>query len=244
MLFHDVTDNIVTERIRRDFIRNASHELRTPLSLILGYIETLKSGIVRGAQALDRSLDVMDKHGRRMARLIEDMLTLSRFEGDDPQFVRERFLVHSCVADVLEHLSPLIASRKALVSNHLPAHDGFIVGDRYYWDQIFTNLIENAVKGNSEPGLRVAISGKWADGQCSLIVRDNGVGIPPEDVPFVFKRFYRCARARAENGRGTGLGLSIVKRAVEAHGGTVSLTSTPGRCTSFIITVPVDRDGQ
>lgn len=239
VMVEDTTQRIMTERIRQDFVTNAGHELRTPLSLIHGYIETLKGGLIKNPASLLRCLDVMEKHSRRMMRLIEDMLTISRLEGPDAQLRPEPFLVRGCVEDVLEHLTPLIELRQPVVTLDFPVDGGLMRGDRFYWDQIFTNLIENALKENPRIGLRLVISGRWTRHECILTVEDDGVGIAAEDVPFVFKRFYRCAKDHSQEIRGTGLGLSIVKRAVEAHGGSIELESSPGVRTTFIIRLPL-----
>ncbi|MDB6137301.1 MAG: hypothetical protein JWO94_373 [Verrucomicrobiaceae bacterium] len=239
VMVEDVTDHALTEQIRKDFVTNASHELRTPLSLIHGYIETLKSGMIKSTGSLNRCLEVMEKHSKRMMRIIEDMLTISRLEGGDAQLRTETFLVRGCVEDVLEHLTPLIEARKPRITLNFPAHGGMLEGDRFYWDQIFSNLIENALKENPVPGLHLTISGEWTEDDCTLRVQDNGVGIPAEDVPFVFKRFFRCAKHHSQEIKGTGLGLSIVRRAVEAHGGTVELQSEPGVRTVFLMRVPL-----
>ncbi len=237
LMVEDVTEQMHTEQIRKDFVTNASHELRTPLALIHGYIETLQSGMFKGSASMQRCLEVMDKHSRRMMRIIEDMLTISRLEGSDGQLRFEPFHVRGCVEDVLEHLTPLIDLRQPLVNIDLPA-DGIINGDRFYWDQIFTNLIENALKENAKPGLVITISGTWTSEAVTLSVMDNGIGIPSEDLPFVFKRFFRCAKHHSQEIKGTGLGLSIVKRAVEAHGGQVGVRSIPGVETVFTMTLP------
>lgn len=238
-ILDDVTEQVRTEQIRKDFVTNASHELRTPLSLIHGYIETLQSGLIKGGPSMQRCLEVMEKHSKRMMRIIEDMLTISRLEGGDAQLKMETFHVRACVEDVLEHLTPMIELRQPEIILDFPADGGLLRGDRFYWDQIFTNLIENALKENPRTGLELRISGEWSDAEVILNVSDNGIGIPAEDAPFVFKRFYRCGKERAHETKGTGLGLSIVKRAVEAHGGTIELFSTPGVETSFIMRHPV-----
>jgi two-component system, OmpR family, phosphate regulon sensor histidine kinase PhoR len=237
LMVEDVTEQSQTEQIRKDFVTNASHELRTPLALIHGYIETLQSGMFKGTASMQRCLEVMDKHSRRMMRIIEDMLTISRLEGSDGQLRFEPFHVRGCVEDVLEHLTPLIDLRQPQIRIQIPAH-GVIHGDRFYWDQIFTNLLENALKENSLPGLVLTIGGEWTDSHVILSVSDNGVGIPAEDIPFVFKRFFRCVKHHSQEVKGTGLGLSIVKRAIEAHGGQVSVRSTPGVETTFTMTLP------
>jgi signal transduction histidine kinase len=120
-----------------------------------------------------------------------------------------------------------------------PDDGGILRGDRFYWDQVFVNLIENAIKENpTKDDLVIRVAGEWEDGACLLKVSDNGTGIPAHDLPFVFKRFYRGQKSHSQTIRGTGLGLSIVRRAVEAHGGTVTLTSTPGSDTTFTLKVP------
>ena len=235
----DITEQVHTEQIRKDFVTNASHELRTPLSLIHGYIETLSSGMIKGAKSMHRCLEVMEKHSKRMMRVIEDMLTISRLEGNDPLLNTENFHVRSCVEDVLEHLTPLVEMRQPKIVIDLPEDGGLIHGDRFYWDQILSHLIENALKENRTTGLNLRISGEWFEGECVLAVSDDGVGIPAEDLPFVFKRFYRCGKERTHETKGTGLGLSIVKRAVEAHGGTIEVTSHPGVETVFLMHVPL-----
>lgn len=239
VMVEDVTDHALTEQIRKDFVTNASHELRTPLSLIHGYIETLKSGMIKGGTSLNRCLEVMEKHSKRMMRIIEDMLTISRLEGGDAQLRTEKFNVRGCVEDVLEHLTPLIEARQPVITLNFPKEGGILDADRFYWDQIFTNLIENSLKENPRTGLRIDITGQWTEDECVLVVADDGVGIPAEDVPFVFKRFFRCAKHHSQEIKGTGLGLSIVKRAVEAHGGSIELHSEPEVRTAFVMRVPV-----
>lgn len=243
VMIEDVTDRMLTEQIRKDFVTNASHELRTPLSLIHGYIETLKSGLIRGTSSLNRCLDVMEKHSKRMMRIIEDMLTISRLESGDAQLRAETFLVRGCVEDVLEHLTPLVDARQPVITLSFPEPGGILQGDRFYWDQIFTNLMENALKENQSPGLHLTISGEWLEHECVLKVTDNGIGIPAVDIPFVFKRFFRCAKHHSQETRGTGLGLSIVKRAVEAHGGSIEVHSKPGIETVFTMRVPLHQAG-
>jgi len=239
IMIEDVTDRLMTEQIRKDFVANASHELRTPLTMINGYIETLQDGALDDPGFARRCLDVMEKHGKRIARIVEDMLAISRLESSAALLKIEPFKVQSCVKDVLEHLTPIIEARKPRISLHFPQDGGILHGDRFYWDQIFTNLIENAIKENTRTGLQLTVTGEWRADQIILTVADNGVGIAAHDLPFVFKRFYRGAKSHSQEIKGTGLGLSIVKRAVEAHGGTIDLRSTPGVETVFTMHLPV-----
>ena len=236
LMVQDVTETALTEQIRRDFIANASHELRTPLTIINGYIETLRDA----PALLPRCIDTMEKHGRRLARLTEDILSISRLEDASIPLNREAFEVRQCVQDAIDHLAPMTEGRQVTFQLVFPHEGGQLTGDRFYWDQIFTNLIENALKENPQPGLVITVSGKWdTEGRCVIQVRDNGTGIPAHDLPFIFKRFFRGDKHHSSAVKGTGLGLSIVRRAVEAHGGTITASSKPGIETTFTISVPV-----
>ncbi len=240
LMLQDVTESAMTEQIRRDFVANASHELRTPLTLINGYIEMLQDDASKAPAAMKRSLDVMEKHGKRIARIIEDMLAISRLEDASSSLNKEPFNVKACAKDTADHLAPMLEGRDARIELSFPKDGGRLTGDRFYWDQVFTNLIENSIKENTKPGLVIRVSGEWLESECILKVSDNGIGIPAHDLPFVFKRFYRGNKHHSSTQiKGTGLGLSIVKRAVEAHGGKIELTSSPGIETTFTMRLPL-----
>lgn len=242
-ILRDETARHEIEQIRRDFVANASHELRTPLSIINGYIENLMEGAIDQPDLARRFLGVMKKHGERIARIVEDMLTLSKFESPAEDPLRSGvFDLRSCLADVLERLQPLIEERKATVAVDAPGAQIPMAGDRFYWDQIFFNLIDNALKQNLRPGLKITISCQDRGESYLLKIADNGVGIPTASLPFIFKRFYRVEKHHSQEIKGTGLGLSIVKRAIEAHRGTVRATSIPGEETAFLIEVPKGLD--
>jgi two-component system, OmpR family, phosphate regulon sensor histidine kinase PhoR len=239
LMIHDITEQVMADQVRKDFVANASHELRTPLTLINGYIETLQSGVLKDEASLQRCYDVMEKHGKRIIRIIEDMLTISRLENGSSALNIEPFTVRACVQDALDHLSPMLEGRDTRIDLDFPADGGPMQGDRFYWDQVFTNLIENSIKENPNPGLLIKVSGQWFSDHCVLKVSDNGIGIAAHDLPFVFKRFYRGHKHHSPQIKGTGLGLSIVRRAIEAHGGTLDLTSTPGVETTFTMRLPL-----
>lgn len=239
LMIQDITEAAMTEQIRRDFVANASHELRTPLTLINGYIEMLQEDATKAPPTMKRSLDIMEKHGKRIARIIEDMLAISRLEDSATPLNVEPFNVRACAQDAADHLAPMLEGRDTRIEFSFPKDGGRLPGDRFYWDQIFTNLIENSIKENSRPGLVVRVSGEWDKDHCVIKVSDNGIGIPAHDLPFVFKRFYRGNKHHSSQIKGTGLGLSIVKRAVEAHGGSIELASTPGIETTFTMRVPL-----
>ena len=246
VVIRDETDRHETEQIRKDFVANASHELRTPLSIINGYLENLLDGMIDDPAMMRKSLQTMQKHGERIARIVEDMLTLSKFEsaseGGIAALRQNEFSCRECVEDVVDRLGPLIEEKKARVELSFPgAGADMLDGDRFYWDQIFFNLIENALKENQADGKLVLSAGMTREPrtrEAVIRIRDNGVGIPRADLPFIFKRFYRVAKHHSQKIKGTGLGLSIVRRAVEAHGGAISVDSTLGVETVFTIRLP------
>lgn len=244
ILMRDITSELETEQIRRDFVANASHELRTPLSIINGYLETmeeedtdLNSAMVR------RAVSTMRKHGERIARIVDDMLTISKLENSKDLLTREPFDLRDSLDDMIEQLMPLVEENEAKIKVKAdPERPWMLMGDRFYWDQVFFNLIENALKQNKEPGLVIKIRFRKQNGRYLIDIADNGIGIPSADIPLIFKRFYRVQKHHAQGTiKGTGLGLSIVKRAVEAHHGSISVVSRPGLLTKFTISVPETR---
>ncbi|MBQ8376460.1 MAG: hypothetical protein IJX33_05355 [Akkermansia sp.] len=240
IVFLDMTEEHRTQVIRRDFVANASHELRTPLTLILGYLETLMDdpATADNAEMRQRSLGIMKRHADRMARLVADMLTLSRVEAPDSGYLKhEDFELTQLAEDVRLRLEPMATAQDATVKIEISPVPFILNGDSFYWSQVLFNLLENALKNNPEPGLQVQLSASvQADGTGSICVEDNGVGISQEALPFIFNRFYRADKSGRI--KGTGLGLAIVKHAVEAHGGSIRAESEPGRRTAFIITLP------
>ncbi|MBX7210315.1 MAG: PAS domain-containing sensor histidine kinase [Verrucomicrobiaceae bacterium] len=240
VILRDETEKRSLEKIRRDFVANASHELRTPLSIIAGYLENLLAGDITDEAQQKRVFSLMQKHGQRLARIVEDMLVISRLEsGDGVPLKLEPLDLQTCAEDVAQLLANAIATSGARV--RIIVADGtspVLEGDRYYWEQIFFNLIENALKENPAGGLEITVRIERISDELEVSIRDNGVGIPAADQPFVFKRFYRVSTHRSKQVKGTGLGLSIVKRAVEAHHGTITLRSQPGIETVFSIRLP------
>lgn len=241
VVIRDVTLELQTEQIRKDFVANASHELRTPLSIINGYLENLVDDGETDAVFLNRSLKIMQKHGDRIARIVDDMLVISRLESrEEAALNREPFLLLECVQDVMDRLEPMITAQQARTKFAFESDDYLLLGDRFYWTQIFFNLIENALKQNPSAPIKLEVGARQKpDGSLLLWVKDNGIGIPGSDLPFIFRRFYRVEKHHNQNSiKGTGLGLSIVKRAVEAHDGEIMASSTPGSSTIFEMTLP------
>ena len=241
VIIRDVTAEHQTEQIRKDFVANASHELRTPMAIINGYLENLlDDDMIEDPQASRRFLNVMRKHADRISRIVEDMLVISRLESGEAAALKiEPFRLRSCINDVLERLESVIRSQQAEMLVSLSDENVTLKGDRFYWTQVLFNLVENALKQNPHPGLRVEIGCDSTDEHDRIWVSDNGIGIPSDDLPHIFRRFYRVGKHHSQQEiKGTGLGLSIVKRAIEAHGGHIGVTSVPGRETRFSITIP------
>ena len=242
VIVRDVTSEHQIEQIRKDFVANASHELRTPMAIIGGYLENLiDDDMVDEAGTARHFLKIMRKHSDRISRIIEDMLVISRLEsGESNPLTIKPFPIRSCINDVLERLESVIRKQQADVQIIMPDDEAILHGDRFYWTQLLFNLVENALKQNPHPGLRVEIGCKNLGENFHIWVTDNGIGIPSADLPHIFRRFFRVDKHHSQREiKGTGLGLSIVKRAIEAHGGDISVTSVPGSETKFLITLPL-----
>jgi len=243
VIIRDVTTEHQIEQVRKDFVANASHELRTPLAIINGYLENLLDDDMLDDKEMSRRfLTVMRKHADRISRIVEDMLVISRLESGEASALKvEPFRFRSCVNDILERLESVIRAQNAEIMVTMPDPAVTLQGDRFYWTQVLFNLVENALKQNPYSGLRVEIGCQLVGADYHVWVADNGVGIPSADLPHIFRRFYRVEKHHSQQEiKGTGLGLSIVKRAIEAHHGTIGVTSVPGRETKFLITVPKD----
>jgi PAS domain S-box-containing protein len=241
VIIRDVTAEHQLEQVRKDFVANASHELRTPLAIINGYLENLlDDDMIEEPEMARRFLTIMRKHADRISRIVEDMLVISRLESGEVNALKvEPFKFRSCIKDILERLESVIRNQEAEMTVIMPDSDLVLQGDRFYWTQVLFNLVENALKQNPYSGLKVTIGCEQAGENVHIWVADNGVGIPSADLPHIFRRFFRVEKHHSQQEiKGTGLGLSIVKRAIEAHGGSISVTSVPGSETKFLITVP------
>ncbi len=242
MVLRDVTEQREVEQVRKDFVANASHELRTPLTIINGYMENLLDGALDDRETSERFIGIMRKHGDRLSRIIEDMLTISKLESSHRELLQmERFNIRDCAEDVLGRMNPVAEEKKAKLRLRCDEDTdaSAFVGDRFYWDQILFNLVENALKENESPGLKVDVRiSRTDDDMWEITVADTGVGILSQDLPFIFKRFFRGDKHHSSEKKGTGLGLSIVKRAIEAHGGSIEARSEPGIETAFTMRVP------
>lgn len=237
-VLRDVTELRETERLRRELTANVSHELRTPLTSIVGFIETLLDGAMNDEVTARRFLTIVDDEANRLVKLVDDLMDLSRLESKrvalELKPVDVGFLVHH----VVDKMRPLAEASQLVLSQSVPS--GLIVpADADRLEQVLTNLVDNALK-YTPPGGRVEVRAAAMNGEIAVEVADTGRGIPPEDLPHVFERFYRADRSRTRGSGGTGLGLAIAKHIVEAHGGRISVRSRSDEGTAFVVTLPTN----
>ncbi|MCO7175953.1 two-component system histidine kinase PnpS [Sporolactobacillus kofuensis] len=234
VVFHDITEIKKLENTRRDFVANVSHELKTPVTSLIGFTETLLDGARDDKDLEEQFLQIMLHEGQRLQSLITDLLELSKIE-------REHFELHWVQVSLRELLDNvlLIFKEKVTTKNikivRKNGSDGIVLGDAFRIRQIMINLITNAIAYTPENGT-VTLSIQEHEQDVQLIISDTGIGIEAEQIPRIFERFYRVDKARSRDSGGTGLGLAIVKHLVEAHGGTIHVTSTPGKGSTFTIT--------
>lgn len=227
------------ERIRKDFVINVSHELRTPLASIQGYTETLLDGAIHDEQHNVRFLNIIRLNAERLTNLASDLLTLSRIELGTQKFQFASYYVNTLLHDCVDAMRPL-AQKKGISLNTVEAPAGAeVFCDWKAVHQALSNLLENAIKYTPDGG-EITISTHPGDrpGYVRFAVRDTGIGIPPEELPRLFERFYRVDKARSRELGGTGLGLAIVKHLARAHGGEVAVESESGKGSTFSFTLP------
>lgn len=235
-VLRDLTETERMEKSRRDFIANVSHELRTPLTSIQGYTETLLDNPIADNHVRD-FLEIIRKNAARMSRLTEDLLTLARVESGEHRFDIQRVSTEELLQDALESFREVARSYgvELVIENSVPA--GHVNADREAIHQIFSNLIENALK-YAASGKKIILGARPAANGVEFYVRDFGPGISSEHLHRLFERFYRVDKARSRESGGTGLGLAIAKHIVLAHEGTIRAESDLNHGSTFLFTLP------
>ncbi len=239
VVLNDVTRLRRLENIRRDFVSNVSHEIKTPITAIKGFVETLRDGAVKDPEDATRFLGIIEKHVDRLAAIIEDLLNLSKIEQTSEKTGIS--LIESQLCDILQNALQVchvaVADKKIEIDTSCSESIKANV-DPTLLEQAIVNLLDNAVKYSDEGGtVRLKVSKE--KGFVVIAVQDQGCGISQKHLPRLFERFYRVDKARSRQLGGTGLGLAIVKHIVQAHGGDITVESTPGKGSIFSIRVPL-----
>ena len=246
LCFIDITHLQQAGQMRRDFVANVSHELRTPLTALMGFIETLRGPARDDAAARDRFLDIMEGEAGRMNRLVGDLLSLSRVEGEQRVRPRGQVVLNDVLASVLQALSPLAKDHGMTVETAFPNTPVTMTGDTDQLKQVFTNLVENAIKYGTA-GKRVTIAMRQVERDPALRapavrveVIDYGAGIDAVHLPRLTERFYRADGHRSRALGGTGLGLAIVKHIINRHRGRLRVESEVGKGARFTVILPLE----
>lgn len=244
--FQDVTQLTQAGEMRRDFVANVSHELRTPLTALMGFIETLRGPARDDAPARDRFLGIMTNEAERMNRLVGDLLSLSRVEAEERVRPTARVNVAEVLQTTVRNLNPLAVDKDMALKPDLADAPLMVRGDADQLLQVFTNLVENAIKYASE-GNKVDITARVYPHDDLLRVPalrvnviDHGPGIDPMHIPRLTERFYRADSHRSRTLGGTGLGLAIVKHILNRHRGRLKITSQLGQGAQFTVILPLD----
>lgn len=237
---HDVSELRRLETLRQEFVANVSHELKTPLAVIKVCVETLLDGAVEDVEGRGQFLRQIEDQANRLHALIIDLLALARVESGSEVFDFQEVDLEDSIAECLERLDARAKARGQVLESSIqtPENGSTIWADPESIRQILDNLVDNAIKYTPEKG-KVQVTLAQEGTRLRLSVKDNGIGIPLEDLPRIFERFYRVDRARSREMGGTGLGLSIVKHLVQSLQGTVEAQSEPGSGSTFVVRLPL-----
>ncbi|NQV82440.1 MAG: PAS domain-containing protein [Rhodospirillales bacterium] len=244
VVLHDMTALRRAEQMRADFVSNVSHEMRSPLSSLLGFIETLRGPARDDPEATNRFLRIMEDEAKRMTRLINDLLILSKVEAGEHILPEGAVNMGNLMTQVANILSVRAHDRDMKITIEQPATALLAKGDPDELVQVFQNLVSNAVSyGRKDSPVRVVVAAVEAmpstrRAGVSVAVTNQGEGIPAEDIPRLTERFYRVDKGRSRSMGGTGLGLAIVKHIVARHRGVLDIQSTPGKDTCLTVYLP------
>lgn len=237
LVLHDITELRRLERVRRDFVANVSHEFKTPLTNIQGYSETLLTGALDDTANRRRFVEIIRDHARRLARLTDDLLKLSRIEAGRLELemrpIRVDTLVKGCVESSRFNAEARGLQIRADVQENAPA----IRGDSTWLGEVLQNLLDNALQYTPSGG-QIDILARANGHAVTFTVADTGIGIPQSDLERIFERFYRVDAARSREAGGTGLGLAIARHIVDAHGGRIWVESAVGHGSRFHFSIP------
>ncbi len=234
LVLRDVTELRRLESVRRDFVSNVSHELKTPLTAMRGYVEAVLDDAEMSVEQRSSFLEKAQRNTQRLTSIVTDLLSLSRLESDEREFVLESRDVSELLREAESEMSDYAESRNIQILLPEPEQPLRVMVDTPAMLMALTNLISNAIRYSAAGG-EVVVRASALEDEVHLEVQDQGAGIPPAELERIFERFYRVDKARSRNLGGTGLGLSIVRHVVNAHGGRVEVASKLGRGSTFSI---------
>lgn len=224
---------------QQDFIANVSHELKTPLTAIQGFTQAILDGTVASAEDIHNAVSVIADESERMHRLVMELLALARLDGEMDEFNKERIAVNPLVTASVKKFGPLAEKSGVTIQLASKTQNDHIIGDADRIMQVLNNLLDNAVKFTPAGGT-IQLHTGCSDGMLIIKVKDSGLGIPQEEQEKIFERFYQVEKSRpGGSNRGVGLGLAISKKIVESHNGEISLTSSPGKGSEFVVKLPL-----
>jgi two-component system, OmpR family, phosphate regulon sensor histidine kinase PhoR len=241
LVFKDQSEARRIDRMRADFIANASHELRTPLASIAGFVETLRGPARDDAAARDSFLKIMQEQTGRMARLIDDLLSLSRLEMKPFLPPGAEVDLHQTIESMIDSLGPLVSEAGVEIVRQFPEGPVIVAGSRDELFQVFENLLENACKYGQAGGkviVSIAAAEQSPEGEVGVTFQDFGPGIAPEHIPRITERFYRVDVDVSRGQKGTGLGLAIVKHILTRHNARLTIKSEVGKGSAFTVNFP------
>lgn len=239
VVLHDATELRRVEKTRREFVANVSHELRTPLASVKAAVDTLQEGALEDRQAATVFLQRISSEVDRMARLVSDLLELSRLESGQVMPHLTQTDITRLIDEIRESLFMAAEAKEIAIEVDASPRPLLVEADSDMVRQVLFNLLDNAIKF-TQAGGRVTITARKRESGVAVTIADTGIGIAPEHLPHIFERFYKVEKSRA--GGGTGLGLAIAKHIVQAHGGEIRVESEEGKGSAFTFTLPVSRN--
>jgi signal transduction histidine kinase len=236
--FNSMADDLEhTQRLRRNMVADVAHELRTPLSNLKGYLEAISDGVVKPDEALIHSLN---EEASSLSRLVEDLQELSLADAGELKMTLQPEDITRLIKESVTTLQTKAAAKGLKLTADIPDILPLLNIDTHRIKQVLNNLLENAIAHTGRDGT-ITLTARQQDDMVYISVSDTGEGIPPEDLPMIFERFYRVDKSRARTTGGSGLGLTIAKRLVEAHGGTIKVKSKPGQGSTFTFTLLISK---
>ncbi|HQA61222.1 MAG TPA: ATP-binding protein, partial [Tepidanaerobacteraceae bacterium] len=225
------------QQMQKEFVANVSHELRTPLTTIKSYAETLLDGAMEEKELSYQFMNVINNEADRMTRLVNNLLELSRLDNRETKWDLKAMDSVAILNEVITKMRVNIQRKGQVLEVNLPEKSPEVFVDKDKIEQVFQNILSNANKYTPEGG-KIIIGLDYTDSMVSISFKDTGIGIPNEDLPRIFERFYRVDKTRSREMGGTGLGLSIAQEIIRAHDGDIQIDSEPGKGTCVTVCIP------